>query len=705
MSQSQSYSQTTSSPPNQPTNPPTPLIMTYQQTGPSFAFCGTFSGQGNISAARWLKKFDHEMAGYKTGSPPTIPPNTYLDSLSMLLTDEAAEWSESHPTAVHLLGETSPTSDSVSSFRALLCERFPSKAIEITPIPLDLELSDLHQNKDEPLSAYYQRVVSLMQRVGAKDRSLVQLPVDSTLTTLESTMLDTILRAFIRGISDIKIRQEATRGMASANRSLKNIYLLAEEARRTSLEIQKLFDEEIRSDELSFYKSLAQQNLSKTQIDSLLTAYQAKKQEQPAKPRWTFNPDPVVEIMPSQLPTYYPPPQPQPQAQGQLQRQPYPQNRNDNYQQRANGGNPNNKGRSAYQGQKDIPNRSESKNPWINGSRQWAMSRDGRLCVKCGNLGHIATECADEALPAWEQSYLREIVFGQVPQVSFAASGYSFFDSSAKPYGGYSILSNSSSSGVHTPQESSIPTSSGGLGSPSSHSIHYGTAGLLMPPAAAETKYVEANYGEGSGQNKRLTNDSPLSPTQPTQADPNKRRVYVEDSESPPTQQIGPPPQPQPQPAPQFQQPQYVQPEPQPAPQQQQPQPPVQPEQPQPAQQFVPQPQPVQQPSVQPQNMMPQYQAPALPQFQFQPAPANRPKAKAQKKVGKKIEPAPVVGMFNDQMGKYDSPISIRYLLQNNKVDITWMDLVAWSPSVAREIKRMCTRVTKKRMPKAKKNT
>lgn len=69
-------------------------------------------------------------------------------------------------------------------------------------------------------------------------------------------MLDTILRAFIKGLNDNEIRMEVTRGMASSDRSLRNIYQLAEEARRTNLELQKLFDEEVKTDELRFYKSL-----------------------------------------------------------------------------------------------------------------------------------------------------------------------------------------------------------------------------------------------------------------------------------------------------------------------------------------------------------------------------------------------------------------------------------------------------------------
>lgn len=78
----------------------------------------------------------------------------------------------------------------------------------------------------------------------------------------------------------------------------------------------------------------------------------------------------------------------------------------------------------------------------------------------------------------------------------------------------------------------------------------------------------------------------------------------------------------------------------------------------------------------------------------------ERPKRKGKKRVGKRVEPQPLVGMFNDTLGRYDSPVSIRQVLQNNKVDMTWMDLVAWSPAVCKELKRLCTRVAKKRMPK-----
>lgn len=563
--------------------------MTYKLTGPTFAFCGTFSGKdaSGISAARWLKKFEHEMSGYKSENDGTIPAQTYLDSLSMLLTDDAAEWSESHPDAIRLLAETSPNPQTVDSFKSLFCERFPSKAVEVTPVPFDVELSDLRQKPDEPLATYYKRITNLMQRVGAKDRPAASS--GTTLTLLESAMLDTILRAFIRGLIDTNVRKEATRGMASSDRSLKVIYNLAEEARRTNIEVQKLFEEEVKHDELVFYKQLALANMAKPQIDALLTSYHTAKASSPngqIPQNWNQNPPPSYDASSNS-------------RHQSSDRPPAPPRDRDNRDNRASARN--------NPAPKDLPERATSKNPWINGTLIWSYDKDGRLCVSCGTKGHISKDCTNAALPAWERSYLRMIVFGDPPQANFASAGYGSYDGNSQAYGTPSdadrLASLSTSSSIDTYVDLS----------PRSHSLSFGLAGLRMD-RSSESKVAVANYGEGSGPNKR----------------------------------------------PHFQE----------------------------------EPAPVQQPP----------QQPAFPQqlpFQFQAA-DERPKVKGKKRVGKKAEPQPLIGMFNDSLGRYDSPVSIRQLLQNNKVDISWMDLVAWSPAVCKEMKRLCTRVAKKRTAKPK---
>lgn len=121
---------------------------------PTFAICGTFSG-GKESAAKWLKKFDLEIEEY-LDDEGHFPPGKYLSTLDVLLTEDASDWSESNPIAIRLLheAETNPTNQTVEDFRALFCERFPSKVVEASSIPFDLEIIELKQRSEESSAAY-----------------------------------------------------------------------------------------------------------------------------------------------------------------------------------------------------------------------------------------------------------------------------------------------------------------------------------------------------------------------------------------------------------------------------------------------------------------------------------------------------------------------------------------------------------------------
>ena len=130
-----------------------------------------------------------------------------------------------------------PTQETVALFKSLLCERFPSKAVVTSPISFNIELADLRQKEEEALATYYRRATTLMQRTGSRDR-----PASShtaSLTTLEAAMLDTILHAFIKWLHDPAIRMAAAPSMVSPTRSLRSIYITAEEARRVNIEIER----------------------------------------------------------------------------------------------------------------------------------------------------------------------------------------------------------------------------------------------------------------------------------------------------------------------------------------------------------------------------------------------------------------------------------------------------------------------------------
>lgn len=70
--------------------------------------------------------------------------------------------------------------------------------------------------------------------------------------------------------------------------------------------------------------------------------------------------------------------------------------------------------------------------------------------------------------------------------------------------------------------------------------------------------------------------------------------------------------------------------------------------------------------------------------------------------VGKRFELQPLIGLYNDRQQRFDAPVSVRETLKSTKVDMSWMDLVAWSPAIGRELKRLCTRVVKVDIKKKK---
>ena len=102
----------------------------------------------------------------------------------------------------------------------------------LAPISFDIELAELRQLADELLPSYYGRAGQILTSVGARDCAGESR---QELTILEAFMLDTVIRSFVRGLYDLDIRKEATKGLALNGRSLRGIYSFAEETYRTNL--------------------------------------------------------------------------------------------------------------------------------------------------------------------------------------------------------------------------------------------------------------------------------------------------------------------------------------------------------------------------------------------------------------------------------------------------------------------------------------
>ena len=473
--------------------------MTYQLVDFTFVFCDIFFDQSNISASRWLKKFEHEMFDYKTIAIDAISADKYFESMSMLLIDDVANWFENHFDAIRLLNDSIFIQFTVVSFKSLLCERFSSKVVEIIFVLFDVKLIELRQRDDEFLIDYYKRVINLMQRIDAKNR--FAFAATTTFILFEFVMLNTILRAFIKDLFDSKIRKKATRNMISSDRSLRTIYQLAEKTRRINIEIKKFFDEKFKYDELSFYKNLAQRNLFRHQIKILFTKYHVVKlQIQKQKSQWSiyenFNTATIsiqsqIFVMNTSLSTSV------------VFRQSLAASFN-RINEAFRSSQSARKQTDRYQFiVKNLFDRTIFKNSYINDTKLWFMNKNDRLCIKCNHLNHIFKKCSDDVLFSWKQSYLREIVFDQSTQMNFAQIDFENFDDNVRFYDSYFIFDFSITFFDKVTSSTSTILMSDALGSSTNHSIHVEIADLFMRSHVDDVNVVDAFYDEKFAINKR----------------------------------------------------------------------------------------------------------------------------------------------------------------------------------------------------------
>lgn len=236
---------------------------------PTFALCGHFSGKEGISAARWLKKVEWELEPCEINGQ--IPPKVLLRSVDLLLTEEAAAWAEAFDEISTILSMEDPSVQAVKRFKSLFQARFPAKSYDSTSAGFDVELRDLVQMKDESLHIYYQRVLAMMHRVGARDR----FSGGPLLTVLESTTLDMVIRAFVKGLSDEDVQREAAGGKDYTDRSLRRTYSMAEQARSSKSEWAKVLEGKETARQLDSFSYLEQLNTRKEGIPSPMMRHPA----------------------------------------------------------------------------------------------------------------------------------------------------------------------------------------------------------------------------------------------------------------------------------------------------------------------------------------------------------------------------------------------------------------------------------------------
>ena len=103
-----------------------------------------------------------------------------------------------------------------------------------------------------------------MLRVAARDRF-----GDKKLSLLKFSILDCILKAFMKGFADNNICRDTIRGLRTAGRSLQGICNIVLEAKQICQKLSELLDKDLHSKDLQLYKDRIHRNMDHNKIKAL----------------------------------------------------------------------------------------------------------------------------------------------------------------------------------------------------------------------------------------------------------------------------------------------------------------------------------------------------------------------------------------------------------------------------------------------------
>jgi hypothetical protein len=74
-----------------------------------------------------------------------------------------------------------------------------------------------------------------------------------------------------------------------------------------------------------------------------------------------------------------------------------------------------------------------SLNEFVNESKKW-FSEDDSSCVKCDELDHMIRDCINRMFSAWEQFYLKSLIFEDISQSNFCSADFDAYDDNVISY-------------------------------------------------------------------------------------------------------------------------------------------------------------------------------------------------------------------------------------------------------------------------------
>lgn len=143
---------------------------------------------------------------------------------------------------------------------------------------VDAEISKLSQQASENLGTYYERANSLLIQAGSRlvTAGIALKEKFTLLSPSKNTVLDSVIQAFIQGISDTTVRVDALRGLLMIQRLLKGAYMIAEESKKLKEDLAAMEKSEQEQSKLEFLRRVVKDQISNEPISKLMKSYMGK---------------------------------------------------------------------------------------------------------------------------------------------------------------------------------------------------------------------------------------------------------------------------------------------------------------------------------------------------------------------------------------------------------------------------------------------
>jgi hypothetical protein len=167
---------------------------------PDFKNSGYY--KGDIPAFRWLTRLVYD---FRKASQNIPRPELFLEAIEMLLEGEPARRLDSILRIRKIVNKRSEaTQVDMNTIKEWLTEEFPISVQDITEADIQTEIENLSQGANKALAIYYQYMVSLLYRTHGRNK-----PREDSITALsglETTILNCIINAFVKGIYNNELR-------------------------------------------------------------------------------------------------------------------------------------------------------------------------------------------------------------------------------------------------------------------------------------------------------------------------------------------------------------------------------------------------------------------------------------------------------------------------------------------------------------------